>query len=104
MDQRRTAGSYHGCMRAMALIFLLASTTLAADNVPYEQVLIPFDTMTTPGVGTVWSVELHVRYDGDTAVNLFPGTCFSLGTPFPCERRIDVPARTTILLDSFDDR
>lgn len=88
-------------MRAFVLLALIASTALAAD---FEQVLVPFDTLTVPGVGTVWSAELHVRNDGDTAVNLFPETCSSFGMPFPCERRIDVPARTTILLDVFDDR
>jgi hypothetical protein len=95
---------YHDRMRALALIFLLASTALAADNVIYEQVLIPFDTLTVPGVGTVWSAELHVRNDGNTPVNLFPETCLSFGTPFPCDLRIDVPAQTTVLLDVFDDR
>lgn len=91
-------------MRPLALIFLLASSALAADNVTYEQVLVPFDTLTAPGVGTVWSAELRARNDGDTPVNLFPETCHWLGFGYPCTLRIDVPAHTTVLLDVLDDR
>jgi len=70
-------------MRALVLMFLLASTALDAENVTYEQVLVPFDTMTVPGVGTVWSAELRARNDGDTPVNLFPETCSWIGWQRP---------------------
>ncbi|MEK6375927.1 MAG: hypothetical protein AABO58_24890 [Acidobacteriota bacterium] len=88
-------------MRAFVLLALITSTAIAAD---FEQVLVPFDTMTVPGVGTVWSAELHVRNDGDTPVNLFPDKCVYIGLVFPCAVLIDVPARATVLLDLFDDR
>ncbi len=90
-------------MRSALILAFLASTALA-DDFPFEQVLVPFDTMRVAGVGTIWSAELRVRNDGDQAVNLFPETCFGLGGPFPCDRRIDVPAHTTKLIDLLDDR
>lgn len=67
----------------------------------FEQVLAPFDTGTFQG-GSVWSAELWVRNDTSEAVNLFPETCFSIGRPFPCERRITIAAATTTRLDVFE--
>ncbi len=85
-------------MRTFLLAVLIA-TPLAAGDASFEQVLVPFDTQIVPGVKTIWTAELHVRNDGDQPVNLFPETCLFLGRPYPCFERIEVPARTTILLD-----
>ena len=100
MDQRRRITR----MRPVLLLASLAFLASLASAQDFEQVLVPFDTMTIPGVGTSWRAELRVRNDGDQPVNLFPHTCYSIGAPFPCDFRIDIPAHTTRLLDFFDDR
>lgn len=69
----------------------------------YEQVLVPFDTMQLPGQhGSVWFAELFVRNDSNEPVNLFPEHCFWIGSEVPCGHRIDVPAETSMLVDTLD--
>ncbi|HUP48096.1 MAG TPA: hypothetical protein VNA04_04825, partial [Thermoanaerobaculia bacterium] len=69
----------------------------------YEQVLVPFDSATLATGGARWFAELWVRNDGPEPVNLFPEKCFFIGLEGPCNRRIDVPAGTTRLIDVQPD-
>lgn len=83
----------------LAFIFVLAVNSYAQQPT-YEQVIVPFDTAVMQGArGARWSAELRVRNSGDVAVNLFPDTCWFIGRPFPCERRIDVQPGVTQVLD-----
>lgn len=85
---------------AFVLVLALVTTTAMAQlTQQFEQVLVPFDTAIFPGQAAVWSAELRVRNGSDVAVNLFPEQCFSIGMPFPCDRRIDIPPRSSVVLD-----
>ena len=81
---------------------LFASTSQSANCAEpvFEQVLVPFDTAVFPGqFGALWSAELWVRNDGEQPVNLFPEKCSFIGLEAPCTTRIDIPARSTTLVD-----
>ncbi len=89
-------------MRPLILVLLLLPTLAFAQQIPqYEQILVPFDTMTLESGGARWHAELWVRNDGTSSINLVPEVCYSFGQPGPCARRIDVPAGQTVLLDVF---
>jgi hypothetical protein len=89
-------------MRPLLLALLLLPSLALAQQIPgYEQILVPFDSMTLESGGARWHAELWARNDGASAINLFPDVCYSFGQPFPCDRRIDVPAGQTVLLDVF---
>ena len=90
-------------MRKTALNVLLsiafAASAAGADPTGFVQVLVPFDTVTFTSHPSRWSAELRVLNLSDTPVNLFPVQCSWLGRPEPCTKRIDVPARTSMVLD-----
>lgn len=77
--------------RLLPLLFLATSAFAAPDRI-----LVPFDS----GTYGSWSAEVWVRNDADHALNLYPEQCFFIGLPVPCNFRIDVPAKTTMLLDT----
>ncbi|HEU4520641.1 MAG TPA: hypothetical protein VFT12_01490, partial [Thermoanaerobaculia bacterium] len=85
-------------MRSLTLALLVAFPLTLSAQAPadYEQILVPFDTMTLPTGGALWRAELWVRNNGSTAINLFPDVCYQFGQPHPCTRRIDVPAQSTV--------
>lgn len=90
-------------MRPLILALLLLPSLAVAQQIPeYEQILVPFDAMTLESGGARWHAELWVRNDGATSINLFPEVCYDIGQPFPCTRRIDVPAGKTVLVDVFE--
>lgn len=89
-------------MRSLILTLLLA-VPLAAQESKYEQILVPFDTMTMETAGAMWRAELWVRNDGTTPVNVWAEECFQFGHPVSCGRRVDVPAGRTMQLDLFDN-
>lgn len=79
---------------------LAAAENLSAASEParFEQILVPFDTGEYVG-SIIWRAELWVRNDSSEVANLFPETCHFLGRPFPCDRRIEVASKSTVLLD-----
>jgi hypothetical protein len=79
-------------MRRLLLLLLLAAPALAAP----ETILVPFDS----GTYGRWSAEVWVRNEAEHAVNLYPEQCYFIGLQVPCNFRIDVPANTTMLLDT----
>jgi hypothetical protein len=86
-------------MRPLALVSLLTLAISISAQDTHEQILIPFDSMTLPTGGATWRADLFVRNNGETAVNLWPDVCYPFGLAAPCERRIDISAMTTRLLD-----
>jgi hypothetical protein len=85
----------------IAVLVAFLTVPLFAQSTEFEQVLAPFDTMSFGGLlGSQWAAELWVRNDSAQPVNLFPERCVHIGGEFPCTRRIDVPARTTMRLDT----
>lgn len=87
------------------LLALLALTTLsaAAQNIgPYEQILVPFDTMNLVTASGRWRSELWARNNGSAPVNIWAQECFRFGQPVACSRRMEVPAGKTLLLDGFE--
>ena len=87
-----------------ALVFLIALITPAAkgQTTAYEQILVPFDTMTLETASGRWRSELWVRNNGATPINIWAAECVQFGSPVACSRRLDVPAGRTILADGFD--
>ncbi|HKO58964.1 MAG TPA: hypothetical protein VJ276_24065 [Thermoanaerobaculia bacterium] len=78
--------------RLLPLVLLVATHALAGP----DAILVPFDS----GTYGRWSAEVWVRNEADHAVNLYPEQCYFIGLQVPCNFRIDVPAKTTMLLDT----
>lgn len=91
-------------MRLLVLLFAaLVPLSTAAQNPRFEQILIPFDTMTLETASGRWRSELWVRNNGATPVNVWAAECFQFGLPVVCSRRLDVPAGRTMLVDGFEE-
>ena len=86
-------------MRHFLLALILVPSIATAQTATYEQILVPFDTMTLPTGGALWRAELWVRNDGASPVNLWAADCSSFGNPVVCPLRIDVPPERTVLVD-----
>jgi hypothetical protein len=82
------------------LSFLAASA--AAQSGTFEQILVPFDTMTQETASGHWRAELWVRNSGTMPVNIWAAECVQFDQPVACSRRLDVPAGRTMLADGFE--
>jgi hypothetical protein len=87
-------------MRPLILALLLLPSLLFAQQIPqYEQVLVPFDSVSLEVPGARWHADLWVRNDTAQQVNLFPERCSFIGLEAPCTTKILVPAQQTVRLD-----
>ena len=86
-------------MRPLVLALLLLPSLAFAQQPQYEQILVPFDSVTLQTGGARWHADFWVRNDTTQQVNLFPERCFFIGLEAPCTTKILVPAQQTVRLD-----
>ncbi|MGZ8867023.1 MAG: hypothetical protein ACXW2P_01675 [Thermoanaerobaculia bacterium] len=86
-------------MRPLLLALLLLPSLAFAQQPQYEQILVPFDSVSLEVPGARWHADLWVRNDTAQQVNLFPERCFFIGLEAPCTTKILVPAQRTVRLD-----
>ena len=86
-------------MRSLLLALLLLPSFAFAQQPQYEQILVPFDSVTLQTGGARWHADFWVRNDTAQQVNLFPERCSFIGLDAPCTMKILVPPLQTVRLD-----
>lgn len=89
-------------MRSLILALVVTVPLSAQPQPDFEQILVPFDTMTLPSGNGDWRAELWVRNESARPVNVWAEECSWLGQPASCGRRVDIPSGRTMLLDLFE--